>query len=207
MSRLVSFLLLLAAPQELDRLIDALQAKYSRLGSLAADFTQLYAAPGERARRESGRLLLKKPGKMRWDYTAPEPKLYVSDGKVLYEYVPAERLATRTRVKETGDLRAPFMFLLGRGNLRRDFRRIEAAAEPPARAGNRVLRLVPKREPEFRELLIEVDPTSLGIARLSFVDRQGARSDFLLANVRENVAASDAQFTFRPPAGVAVTEQ
>jgi len=99
------------------------------------------------------------------------------------------------------------MFLLGRGNLRRDFRRIEAAAEPPARAGNRVLRLVPKREPEFRELLIEVDPTSLGIARLSFVDRQGARSDFLLANVRENVAASDAQFTFRPPAGVAVTEQ
>jgi outer membrane lipoprotein carrier protein len=206
MHLLLSFLLLWPGTQELDQLVNALQAKYARLVSLAADFTQLYTAPGERARRESGRLLLKKPGKMRWDYTAPEPKLYVSDGKVIYEYVPAERLATRTRVKEASDLRAPFMFLLGRGNLRRDFQRLELAAEPPTHAGNRVLRLVPRREPEIRELLIEVEPASLALARLSFIDRHGARSDFLFTNLRENIDAADSQFDFRPPAGVAVTE-
>jgi outer membrane lipoprotein carrier protein len=195
-----------AQSSELDQLVGALQAKYARLGSLAADFTQIYNAPGERTRRESGRLLLKKPGRMRWDYMSPEEKLYVSDGKVIYEYVPAERLVTRARVKESNDLRAPFMFLLGRGNLRRDFKRIEFASESPVRAGNRVLRLIPKRDAGFRELLIEVEPQTLTIARLAFVNPAGARSDFLFSNVRENAPAGDAQFSFRPPAGVEVRE-
>lgn len=195
-----------AQGSELDQLIAALQAKYARLASLAADFTQIYNAPGERTRRESGRLLLKKPGRMRWDYSAPEEKLYVSDGKVIYEYVPAERLVTRATVKESNDLRAPFMFLLGRGNLRRDFKRIELAGESPVRAGNRVLRLIPKRDAGFRELLIEVEPGTMTIARLAFVNPAGARSDFLFSNVRENPPASDAQFSFRPPAGVEVRE-
>ena len=201
---LLSSALTWAGPSELDQLVAALQIKYARLSSLAADFTQIYTAPGERTRRESGHLLLKKPGKMRWDYTAPEAKLYVSDGKLIYEYVPAERLATRTKVKEASDLRAPFMFLLGRGDLRRDFKRIEFANEAPARAGNRVLRLIPKRSQEFRELLIEVEPSSLQLTRLSFIDANGARSDFLFSNLHENAPANEAQFTFKPPAGVEV---
>ncbi len=193
-----------AQTSELDRLIKALQAKYHKLSSLAADFTQIYTAPGERTRRESGRLLLKKPGKMRWDYTEPENKLFVSDGKVIYEYVPAEKFATRTSVKESDDLRAPFLFLLGRGNLKRDFKRIEFANEAPAKGGNKVLRLIPKRAQEFRELLIEVEPNSLQLARLTLIDNDGGRSDFLLANVRENSPASEAQFIFKPPVGVEV---
>ncbi len=211
MNRFPALLLLLLFPtltlpasSELDLLVNALQAKYARLASLSADFTQIYTAPGERTRRESGHLLLKKPGKMRWDYTAPETKLYVSDGKLIYEYLPAERLATRAKVKETSDLRAPFMFLLGRGNLRRDFKRIEFASESPVRAGHRVLRLIPARATEFRELLLEVEPQTLALARLSFIDQNGARSDFLFSNVHENAAADDAQFIFKPPTGVEV---
>jgi outer membrane lipoprotein carrier protein len=196
--------LALSAPSALEQLISRLQAKYTRLASLSADFTQIYTAPNERTRRESGHLLLKKPGKMRWDYTTPETKLYVSDGKVIYEYLPAERLATRTKVKEASDPRAPFMFLLGRGDLRRDFKRIEFASESPARAGHHVLRLIPKRAAEFRELLIEVEPHTLELARLSCIDHHGARSDFLFSNVRENAAADDSQFTFKPPPGVEV---
>lgn len=211
MNRLLASLLLLffpaltlSASSELETLINALQTKYARLASLSADFTQIYTARGEPTRRESGHLLLKKPGKMRWDYTAPETKLYVSDGKLIYEYLPAERLATRATIKETNDLRAPFMFLLGRGNLRRDFKRIEFSSESPVRAGHRVLRLIPARASEFRELLLEVEPQTLGLARLSFIDQNGARSDFLFSSVHENVPAEDAQFTFKPPAGVEV---
>ena len=187
---------------ELDRIVDSLQTKYNKLTSLAADFTQLYNAPGERPRRESGTLLLKKPGRMRWDYTSPEAKLFVCDGKSIYEYVPAEKYATRSPVKDSDDLRAPFAFLLGRGNLRRDFKRIEFASESPVKAGNRVLRLLPKRSANFKELLIEIDPASLQLSRLSMIEPNGARSDFLFSNVRENAAMSDAQF--KPPAGVEV---
>jgi outer membrane lipoprotein carrier protein len=200
-------LLCLAQNPELDQLINALQAKYNKLSSLAADFTQVYHAPGERARRESGSLLLKKPGKMRWNYTAPESKQFISDGKWLYEYVAAEKLATRSAVKEANDLRAPFAFLLGRGSLRRDFKQIEFANEAPVKAGHRVLRLTPKRAQSFRELLVEIEPHSLLLARLVLIDRNNARSDFLFSNVRENAPAGDAEFTFKAPAGVKVVEQ
>jgi outer membrane lipoprotein carrier protein len=189
---------------ELDQMISALQAKYQKLRSLAADFTQIYTASGERTRRESGHLLLKKPGKMRWDYTTPESKLFVSNGRVLTEYVPADKFATRVPVKESHDMRAPFMFLLGRGSLRRDFGRIEFDRESPARAGNIVLRLVPKRTQEFKHLLLEIEPGSLQIARLSFVDSDNARSDFLFSNIRENVPTSEEQFVFKAPPGVEV---
>src|SRR5215213_8519416 len=61
--------IVLLQASDLETLINALQTKYDRLTSLAADFTQVYNARGERTRRESGTLLLKKPGRMRWDYT------------------------------------------------------------------------------------------------------------------------------------------
>jgi outer membrane lipoprotein carrier protein len=195
-----------AAQNELDAFINALQNKYNKLGAWAADFTQVYNAPGERARRESGKLLLKKPGKMRWDYTAPENKLFVSDGKWLYEYVAAEKLATRVAVKEADDLRSAFLFLLGRGNLRRDFKRIEWASESPVTAGHRVLRMIPKRG-NVRELLVEAEPTTLQLKRLVLINSNGGRSDFLFSNLRENPLVNDAQFTFTVPAGVQVVNQ
>src|SRR5262245_8720375 len=195
-----------AQSDELDQLVTALQAKYNKLSSLSADFAQVYNAPGQRERRESGRLLLKKPGKMRWDYTSPEAKLFLSDGKWLYEYVPAEKYATRSSIKEAGDLRAPFAFLLGRGNLRSEFRLIGFAGESPVKAGNKVLRLVPKRAQDFKELLVEIEPNTLQILRLSIIEQNGARSDFIFSNVRENAPASAAQFLFKAPPGVEVRD-
>lgn len=188
---------------ELDQLIDGLQAKYNKLASLSADFTQMYNS-GKQTRRESGRVVLKKPGKMRWDYTSPEAKLFISDGKTLYEYVPSEKYASKSSIKDSGDMRAPFAFLLGRGNLRRDFKKIEFAKESPARAGNKVLRMMPKRAADFRELLVEIEPTSLQIARLTLIESGGARSDFLFSNVQENPAVNATQFVFKAPPGVEI---
>ncbi|MGH9801917.1 MAG: outer membrane lipoprotein chaperone LolA [Blastocatellia bacterium] len=211
LKKLLAFLFLFCVCQpmavgqtsELDQLIDGLQTKYNKLASLSADFTQMYNS-GSQSRRESGRVLLKKPGKMRWDYTSPEAKLFISDGKSLYEYVPAEKYASKSSIKDSGDMRAPFAFLLGRGNLRRDFKKIEFAKETPARAGNKVLRMIPKRAADFRELLVEVEPSSLQIARLTLIEGGGSRSDFLFSNVRENSPVSDAQFIFKAPASVEV---
>jgi outer membrane lipoprotein carrier protein len=191
---------------ELIRLVNGLQAKYDKVSTLAADFTQVYNEPGKQERRESGRMLLKKPGRMRWDYTSPEEKLFICDGKWLYEYVSADNFATRSSMKEAGDMRAPFAFLLGRGNLRRDFQRIEFAAESPIKAGNKVIRLVPKRELDFKELLVEIEPNSTQISRLSVINTNDARSDFIFSNARENVPAPAAEFIFKAPAGVEVRD-
>lgn len=190
----------------LDAFIDGLQRKYSRMQGLAADFVQIYNGADGRVIREAGQLLLKRPGKARWEYTSPEHKLFVSDGKNVFFYVYGEATATRSPVKETADPQIPFLFLLGRGNLRRDFSRIEVATgEPGSGGGNQVLRLFPKRAPEeFKQLLVEVSPASFEIRRMVIFERSGARMDFLLSNLRENYTASDSQFQFTPPPGVII---
>ncbi|MFY9607174.1 MAG: outer membrane lipoprotein chaperone LolA [Blastocatellia bacterium] len=193
---------------DLGALIDGIQSKYSRIRGIAAEFVQVYRGNDGRTIRESGRLLLKRPSKARWDYSEPGRKLFVSDGKNVFFYVLGERHATKSTIKESVDPQIPFLFLLGRGNLRRDFSRIElVSGERPAAAGNVVLKLVPKRAPEeFKQLLVEVSPASFEVRRLVIFEQSGARMDFLLSNVQENYVASDAQFQFTPPTGVTVKQ-
>jgi outer membrane lipoprotein carrier protein len=195
-----------SSPPDLNALINGVQRKYSRMQGIAADFTQTYQGPDGRALKETGRLLLKRPRKARWDYSAPERKVFLSDGKEIYFYVYGETTATRTAIKESADPQIPFLFLLGQGNLRRDFATIEPVpGVPPAEPGDIVLKLVPKRAPEdFKQLLAEANPVSFEVRRLVIFARNGSRMDFLLTNVRENYIAPDAEFVFTPPPGVIV---
>jgi outer membrane lipoprotein carrier protein len=195
-----------AQSTDLNALIDGLQRKYSRMQGLEADFHQAYYGADGRTIHESGRLLLKRPGKARWEYASPERKLFVSDGRNVFFYVYGEKSATRSSIKETADPQIPFLFLLGRGNLRRDFSRIEiATGESAIGAGNQVLRLFPKRAPEgFKQLLVEVSPATFEVRRMVIFERSGARMDFLLSNVRENYVAPESQFQFAQPPGVSV---
>jgi len=195
-----------AQSTDLNALVDGLQRKYSRIQGLEADFVQAYYGADGRAIHESGRLLLKRPGKARWEYASPERKLFVSDGRNVFFYVYGEKNATRSPIKETADPQIPFLFLLGRGNLRRDFSRIEiATGESAIGAGNQMLRLYPKRAPEgFKQLLVEVSPATFEVRRIVIFERSGARMDFLLSNVRENYVAPESQFQFAPPEGVIV---
>jgi chaperone LolA len=191
---------------ELSSLVDKLQNKYSKMRGLASDFMQIYRGPDGRTLRESGRLLLKRPGKARWEYISPQKKLFISDGRNIYFYVEGERHASQVSVRESADPQIPFLFLLGRGNLRRDFSRIEMVSQERAsEAGNIVLRLVPKRAPEeFKQLLVEVSPATTEVRRLVIFQRNGARMDFLLSNLREGYVAPDEQFRFVAPPGVAI---
>ena len=173
---------------------------------IAADFTQTYQGTDGRFLKETGRVLLKRPRKARWDYSVPERKVFLSDGKDIYFYVYGEKEATRALIKESVDPQIPFLFLLGQGNLRRDFASIEVVLDAQAAVpGDTVLKLVPKRAPtDFRELLAEVNPASYEVRRLVIFGRNGSRMDFLLSNVRENYIAPDSDFVFTPPPGVIV---
>lgn len=198
--------LAVSAQTELDRLVNGLQSKYNKVSSLSADFTQVHTSRDQRERRENGHLLLKKPGRMKWDYIAPEEKHFISDGKWLYEYIPAEKAVTRSSIKETGDMRAPFAFLLGQGKLRSEFRRIEFSDESPVKAGNKVLRMIPRHLQDFDELRIELDPDTFQIERLSLIEPDRDRSDFIFSNMKENVPAPSAEFAFKAPPGVEVRD-
>jgi outer membrane lipoprotein carrier protein len=193
---------------DLDAVISGVQNKYSRMKGLAADFVQIYQGPDGRRRRESGSLLLKRPGKARWNYTSPEQKIFVSDGKNIFFHIAGEKTATRAAIKQSVDPQIPFLFLLGRSELRKEFSRIELLmTETPIVAGNLVIRLVPKRAPEeFKQLLAEVSPTDFTINRLVIFERNQAVMNFVLSNVRENFAAPDTHFIFTPPPGVIIRQ-
>ena len=195
-----------ASDLDLTILVNGIQNKYTRMKGLAADFVQVYQGSDGRTVRESGRLLLKRGGKARWEYLEPERKLFVSDGKNVYFHVAGDPHATRTSVKQSADPQIPFLFLLGRSDLRREFTRIELLSDERAiNSGNRVLRLFPARAPEeFKKLLVEVNPASFEVRRVVIFERGGARMDFVLNHVRENYIAPDGEFTFTAPPGVKI---
>jgi outer membrane lipoprotein carrier protein len=87
----------------IDQVSDDLDRHYNDLRSLQAGFTETYRGAGI-TRAESGTLWLRRPGKMRWEYTMPREKLFVSDGKTAYFYVPGERQARKAPIEKLDEL-------------------------------------------------------------------------------------------------------
>ena len=113
---LTATLLTTSLAADVKALAAAVDAHYNHLYSLQAEFTELYRGSGME-RTESGTLWLKKPGKMRWEYRSPKDKLFVSNGKDAWFYVPDDRQARKTAAKKLEDVRSPLAFMLGKTKL------------------------------------------------------------------------------------------
>jgi len=118
-----------AADSNLNNLLDKVESRYNRTKTLQVLFTEQYTPPGAIRRTESGTLLLRKPGKMRWDYAQPKGKLFLSDGKYLWIYTPADNHAQKMKFKESDDMRAPLAFLLGKLHFEKEFRSLQGRPE------------------------------------------------------------------------------
>src|SRR4051794_11126016 len=117
-------------------LAQALQRRYDTVKDFSADFVHAYQGGVLRKQvSERGRVLIKKPGKMRWDYTSPERKLFVSDGMKIYSYIPQDKQVIVSNVPREDEATIPTLFLAGKGNLTRDFTPslVELPAGLPAR--------------------------------------------------------------------------
>ena len=112
----------------------AVDAHYNHLRTLQTEFTEVYRGSGME-RTESGTLWLKKPGKMRWEYRSPREKLFVSDGKDAWFYVPEDRQARKTAAKKLDDIRSPLAFLLGKTKLEKELRGLSLAPDAAAQTG------------------------------------------------------------------------
>ena len=181
-----------------------IDARYNNMISLSAEFTEIYSN-GAVQRTESGTLKIKKPGKMRWDYTSPREKLFVIDGSSAWFYVPGERQARRAAVKKLDDLRSPLRYLLGRTKLQKELRGLSLAPDvPPESAGDVVLRGIPVgMEDRVSQVLLESDGQGY-LRRIVMDELDGSRTEFRLRAQRENLAMEDTEFHFHPPAGVEV---
>jgi outer membrane lipoprotein carrier protein len=187
-------------PEELAK---ALQARYQNVRDFTADFVQTYRGGVLRTEtRERGTVAVKKPGLMRWIYTSPERKEFVSDGQKMYSYIPEDRQVLVSNVPSDTQAPTPILFLAGKGDLVKDF--TASQAESPV-TGSVAVKLTPRRnEPEYEHLIVAVDPATLQIRALTTRDHQGGESTLRFEKLQENKGISDKDFTFRIPRGVDV---
>jgi outer membrane lipoprotein carrier protein len=183
-----------------------LQRKYDSIRDFSADFTQTYEGGvlRRKANAERGTVFIKKPGKMRWNYKSPEEKVFVSDGRQMQLYVPADRQVVVSDVPAEDRATSAILFLMGRGNLVRDFdiRHADGATD-----STYVLRLDPKiRQTDYDWLQVTIDRKSFRILELTAGDQQGGRSTFRFSNFKENPGVSDKTFAFTPPRGTDIVK-
>jgi outer membrane lipoprotein carrier protein len=193
-----------AAPPPAQEVAAALQKKYDTIRDFTADF--VHESEGgilRKKQNERGFVQVKKPGKMRWDYKVPEPKVFVSDGRRIYLHVPADNQVIVSPVPDEDQATTAVLFLVGKGNLTRDFKVSYADDRGPDTYSLRLDPKLPERDYDW--LQIVVDRRTLQIRTLSAADSQGGRSTFQFSNFKENVGLPDKTFAFKIPRGADVT--
>ncbi|MGA9669900.1 MAG: outer membrane lipoprotein chaperone LolA [Terracidiphilus sp.] len=196
----------ISAQTDVHSVAEKVDQRYNHMQTLQAQFAESYSGAGMK-RNESGTLELKKPGRMRWDYEQPRPKMFVTDGTVAWFYVPGEKQARRTQVKQIEDLRSPLRYLLGKSKLEKEFVGLAIASDAkPVNAGDIVLRGVPKGMQErVSQTLLEVTPEGL-ITRIVLEELDGSVTEFRFLQQKENVQIADQRFKFTPLPGVEVVQ-
>ncbi len=194
----------LQAQNDVHAIADKVDQRYNHMHTMEADFTETYTGAGM-TRTESGTLLLKKPGQMRWNYDQPRPKVFVTDGHIAWFYVPGEKQARRTPVKQLDDLRSPLRYLLGKTKLEKELDGLSLAPDQkPVNSGDIVLRGVPRgMRDRVEETLLEIAPDGM-IVRIVVEELDGSMTEFRFHQQKENVQIADQQFHFIPPAGVEI---
>ena len=205
----------------------ALEARYHDAKTLQAIFLERYSDSRQGLQAESGKVYFSRPGRMRWEYEAPEQKLFISDGKTVWFYVPSDHTVTRAPIKESTDWRTPLALLTGKAKLSQLCQSLDLSAEVPGLQGNVVLRCRPRGEKpkakgptegdleasiapvdeQFDEVLLEVNPESGELADVRIVQPGGIELEYRFGNWQENVPLEESLFRFQTPRGVAIVEQ
>jgi outer membrane lipoprotein carrier protein len=205
----------------------ALEARYHDARTLQAIFLERYKDSNQGLQAESGRVYFSRPGQMRWEYEAPEQKLFISDGKTVWFYVPSDHTVTRAPMKQSTDWRTPLALLTGKAKLSQLCENLDLSAERPGVQGNVVLRCRPRGEKargkgaaeddldasiapidqQFDQVFLEVNPESGELADVRILQPGGIELEYRFGNWEENVPLAESLFRFQAPQGVAIVEQ
>jgi outer membrane lipoprotein carrier protein len=189
----------------LDQFINKVQESYHDVRAIRADFTQTYDSGGA-SRVESGTVVFARGNRMRWDYRAPEKKVFLSNKKEVLLYLPQEQQLNRSSVKQSEDFRVPFRLLLSRIDLKKVFARFEDANQQFQHAAeDRVVIAYPKNADKigYKRVVMEFDP-QLDIRRLLIFYTNNAVMKFKFNHIDRNPSLSAAMFQLTPPPGTRI---
>ncbi len=185
-------------------LIDSVQDRYAEVKDLTAAFEQTaQIASIGKTESSKGQVKILRPGRMRWEYTAPEERVIALDGTTIRMYLPEDEQLQIAPLDAGSFPPTALDFLLGSGDLRSSFEGEEL--EPNAR-GERGLRLRPRRDASFEFLEIWVDPTSLQLRESIVLDLFGNRTAVRFDAMRENEGIEASAFEVQVPEGTDVID-
>jgi outer membrane lipoprotein carrier protein len=213
-------------------IVRAVESRYHNAKTLKAIFLERYSNARDSLQVESGTVYFSRPGRMRWEYEAPQTKLFVVDGKTVWFFVPADHTVTRAPMKESADWRTPLALLTGKTKLSNLCDRIDIdSAATPATPGHVTLKCLPRGEGKksasgsassgavngdaslagpdqpFDQVLLEVDRETGELADVRVLQPGGIELDFRFGNWVENLPLEESLFHFQPPSGVAIVDQ
>lgn len=200
--------------------VRALEVRYHQARTLKASFFESYSDGSGGVAAESGTVYFSRPGRMRWEYESPEKKLFLVDGTNVWFYAPADRVASRAKMKQSSDWRTPLALLVGKANLLELCRKIEivedngkdAAGGANIEAANdSLLRCTPRDESagpdqSIGDVLLETDPGGW-LVRVVIHEAGNVETEFRFGNWEENPAIPEAKFHFQPPTGVSIVDE
>ena len=196
-----------APVKDLNTLIDGVDKAFASMKNFQAKFIQISKNPVNQSQQDEGLLYLTRDKKMRVDYQKPEEKHFISNGKTLFTYVPANRQVTQDVVKDSMVEQFPIMFLLGRSGLRKEFKEVRFLNVKPMFEGDQVLRLTPNRKSQDIERIeIEVNPRTNLIDRMTILNTDKSSTDFAFLEIEINRNIPASTFEFTPPQGIRVVQ-
>jgi outer membrane lipoprotein carrier protein len=185
-------------------LVERMQAFYEKTGDFRSAFRQDYVYKTfKRKQTSSGVVTFKKPGLMRWEYEKPAAKTFVLAGEKVYAHDPAAQSLTVAKV-DTNQLSASVTFLFGKGRLADEFA-ITRGSCTDCRGTLLVLNPL-KVETRFRQVRLEVDPTTAQVLKSTVVDPDGSENTIAFLNLKTNVGIQADSFKINPPEGTRVDD-
>ena len=189
-----------AAGTPQDALLKKTEQRYNGASTLQVLFKQEYTRAGHRTRVESGTLQLRKPGRMRWEYTDPKGKLAVGDGKNFWTYDATQNQVEKSPLQSVDE--GPLAFLLGKLHFDKEFRNLQSK---PEGADTRISGEAKSENLGFTGIEFLVTPE--GRIRQVKVNRfDNSMTTYWFDQETVNPKLDDKLFAFKPPAGVTVSE-
>lgn len=206
--------------QEAQSVLRRFEHNYRSGRSWKVTFLERYSENGHISRAESGVAYFRRPGKMRWEYKAPEANLFLVDGKTAWFYVPADHTVTRVPARQSTDWRTPFALLAGEMKLSRLCAHWKLVPQEGARKSDHLLFSCKVRDtgtksvsapdsgppPDPVIVSLEIERNSAELARVVVVDPGGVRIEFEFTDWQLDPPMDESLFHFSPPLGVAIVD-
>jgi len=204
---LVSFVIAEShAEDRIKEIVNKVESRYRTTADLTADFNQTTTVKGfATAMKSAGRVYLKRPGKLRWDYFEPNLEQIFVDNDSVQFYVPEHKQVLTGHLSKMTDSQAPLQLLQGAARLDKHY--AVAAAPDGSKVSGRLplLLLTPlKGGPDQPQIVVEVDPENYFLRRVELHDVNGNVSNFVFSKIRANTGLKDELFGFSVPEDVEV---